>query len=122
MATVERRSVVRDGREVLTTPVWVVGPLHSDGHPFHVHAAGCSDVTRRQVYWETRHDPHLIREIEAGSKREIVEDVYGPAAGSFYEESGYSEEEIANGTAWRGYSGEFKWFPCVTLPDETQEA
>lgn len=98
-----------------TNAVTIVGPNLPASAPADliVHAAGCSDlhrgVCRGQEQWT----------IEATEIREIVEAVYGPGAGSFYEEAGLDPTDRSN---WRKYSGEFHFAPCVDLPDEAPEA
>jgi len=56
------------------------------------------------------------------SLHDVVDLCYGPEAGGFYEESDFTPEQIADGTAWRSYASDFKLFPCVNLPEEAVTA
>lgn len=89
------------------------GPNGLDG--IHVHKPGCAD-TKRGTYRNQFVDPPW--EIDVTSVKHLVEEHYGPQAGSFYEESGYVPGTPEYDAAWRDYLGEFRIFPCVTLPEE----
>ena len=88
------------------------GPNGLNG--IHIHKPGCADTKRGQYRGFLVEEPWVF---EADSIKGIVEDHYGPQAGSFYEESGYAADDPE---AWRSYLGEFTIFPCVgTLPEVT---
>jgi hypothetical protein len=96
--------------EYQTVPVHILY-VPSSKFPHHVHAAGCQDVKRKRIYqsWELQWD--VENEIEVSSLSEIVFDAYGPHAGSYFEEGGYTEEEGV-----KAYASDFKVFPCLNLP------
>lgn len=79
-----------------------------------VHAAGCRDIARvigGDAYTE-----------EYDSVQDVVEETYGPQAGSFYAENGIPEAEW--GTAWKdhGYVDDFHFYPCTDgLPYDRPE-
>lgn len=82
------------------------------GDRMDVHAAGCHDLGK------AKYRPLFITSqwtIDAATQKEVVEDVYGPDAGSFYEEYGL---DPADPTNWLHYRGEFHFYPCVNLPEE----
>lgn len=74
-----------------------------------VHAVGCRDLSRGWARYVDRcHEEH-------DTVRSLVEEWYGPDAGSFYEEAGYEDPE----TAWEHYVNEFHLMPCCAhLPYE----
>jgi hypothetical protein len=108
--TVEDRTT---GLGFLTAPANIVGPLSSTPQAFHVHAAGCKDLNKR-IYRDPELGASADDFYEVTSKKDCVEGVYGPAAGSFYEEMGLDPEDP---TAWTHYVQDFKFFPCISLPD-----
>jgi hypothetical protein len=66
--------------------VAIVGPNFnsSEETPFRVHIVGCADIAR-----DARKCGDLYPLVtEVASKREAVSRVYGPEAGSFYQEAG----------------------------------
>jgi len=90
------------------TTVVILGPnLPASDATFHVHRAGCADITRSPVY--RREEPW---EIDVSSVREVVEAMFGPEAGSFYEEAGLEPDDP---DAWRDYRSDFRFFPCVPV-------
>ncbi len=94
----------------MTVTVAAWGPNGLGG--IHVHRPGCAD-TKRGVYAGPWVDEPWV--IDVTSLKHLVEEHYGPQAGSFYEESGYAADDP---DAWRDYAGEFRVFPCVgTLPE-----
>ena len=110
--TVRDRSVTFDGVTYLTAPV--VAPLV--GGTFHVHAAGCGDL-RKSAYREARESGELDAPWETRSLSDLVEGVYR-YGGSFYQEQGLDPDDDE---AWRLFAGEFKVYPCITLPDTPKE-
>lgn len=80
-----------------------------------VHKHKCRDTAKA--------NPSDRWEVEADSLREVVEDTYGPEAGSFYEESGYIPGTPEYDNAWQDYVGEFRVMPCAgPLPTEAVTA
>jgi hypothetical protein len=75
----------------------------------HTHAKGCRDLA------QTKYRGHIgdAWEVNADIQKVVVEDTYGPPS-SFYEESGFAEDDP---NAWRSFSGDFKFYPCVNLPE-----
>jgi hypothetical protein len=71
-----------------------------------IHKAGCSDTRRikNDSKWN----------LDIASVRDVVEDTYGPAAGSFYAETGLPEGDPNN---WQEFRSEFVIAPCVSLPE-----
>jgi hypothetical protein len=100
-----------------TTVVVLVGPTR-DGI-FRVHAAGCRDIKR-----EARLAGDLSPwTVTVASKREAVSKVYGPEAGSFYEEAG-GDAAYPGGLSQYldSYIGtEVQFAPCVSLPTTPPE-
>jgi hypothetical protein len=91
-----------------TVKVTICGPnLPGDASgTFHVHKAGCADLTRSRMY--RRIDPPWS--MDATSERDVVEAVY----------SDIIDENPDYG--WDSYHQDFKFFPCVEgLPLETAE-
>jgi hypothetical protein len=86
--------------------VTIVGPNlpNEAGATFVVHAAGCRDLHRGFCIGAQQWT------IDATCVRDVAEDLYGPDAGSFYEEAGYDDPE----TAWENYVDEFRFYPCCT--------
>lgn len=82
-----------------TVKVTICGPnLPGDASgTFHVHKAGCADLTRSPMY--RRIDPPWS--MDATSEREVVEAVY----------SDIIDENPDYG--WTSYHHDFKFFPCV---------
>lgn len=120
--TVSDRSVYADGTP--TAPVHIIGVNGT----FHVHAAECGDVMRRKIYRAASArnpfgvDPaELTNTYEVRDVRDVVDSVFGPECGSFYTESGWDSatqtEDERNATAWTEYRSEFKFFPCISLPE-----
>jgi len=99
-------------RPVTTKEVTTVGPL-GDGS-IHVHRTGCADL-RKPKYRPYAADS--MYDEQFATFKEVVESFYGPDAGSFYTDAGY---DPADPEVWREYSGEFKVFPCITLPDDEE--
>jgi len=96
-----------------TTTVAVWGPnLRGPASgSLHVHKPGCADTTRG--IYRGAEDPWVI---EVDSFKHLVEEHYGPQAGSFFEEAGHAADDP---DAWRDYASEFKVFPCLpALPEE----
>lgn len=101
----------------MTQTVTIVGPNLPASAPADliVHAAGCADLKRgvckATAPWRPDHWT-----IEADSIHDVVDAIYGPAAGSFYEEAA----TLVNGewvpAPWTEYIGEFHFAPCVDLP------
>lgn len=95
-----------------TNVVTIVGPNLPASAPADllVHAAGCADLhrghCRGQEQWT----------IEATSIHAVVDAVYGPDAGSFYEESATLVDGEWVPAPWTDYEGEFHFAPCVDLP------
>jgi hypothetical protein len=88
------------------------GPNGLNG--IHVHKPGCADTKRGRYRHPFVEEPWVI---DVASVKELVEEHYGPQAGSFYEESGKAADDPE---AWRDYVGEFQIFPCVgPLPEVT---
>lgn len=78
--------------------VTIIGPnlRNQSKGQYHVHAEGCLDVMRDPHRYGYHHaEPHRI--IEAASKVEIVNDVYGDVIAA-------------------AYFDEFNFAPCVKLP------
>lgn len=67
--------------------VVIVGPNYRDCAPFRVHLAGCADIKRDAL----KAGDHRPFAVDVTSKRAAVSAVYGPEAGSFYEEAGGDE-------------------------------
>jgi hypothetical protein len=96
--------------------VAIIGPC-SKGMTFRVHAAGCRDIGREcSIYGVSKRDT-MEHSIE--SKRDAAEFMYGPAAGSFYEEAG---GDAVNGSLAAYLDGalesDFHFSPCVKLDGE----
>lgn len=80
---------------------------------FHVHTADCADLKRGQYRMVSRFERHTE---EHNSQRSVVEWMYGPAGGSFYEET-WGDDIPAD--AWTHYQDEFWFAPCTKeLPEE----
>jgi hypothetical protein len=86
----------------MSTTYTIVHPNSSKHGHWDIHRCGCADLKRVPAY-----DRY---EVEATSLKDIVEDVYGPAAGSFYEENGFEEDDPK---AWEFFAGEFRALPCA---------
>lgn len=80
----------------------------------HVHAEGCADLNRKMY----RAELSGTWTIETLDRKTVVEDSFGPAAGSFYAESGLPEGDPDN---WREFVSTFSFAPCISLPDVAQE-
>jgi hypothetical protein len=68
-----------------------------------IHKHNCRDTARVDHKWD----------VESGDLRGIVEDTYGPAAGSFYEEAGYTPGTPEYDRAWQDYTHDFRVMPCA---------
>jgi hypothetical protein len=94
----------------------IIGPNLADQSKgaFHVHATGCADLNRGQYRNLHRGDTGTYVE-DHDSIRSVVDSVYGPEAGGFYEENDLDPE-----TAWREYEHDFYFAPCCwdALPAE----
>lgn len=82
----------------------------SKGIRFRVHAAGCADVPRdiRKYRGDDKWD------LDAASKREVASEMFGPSAGSFYEEAGGAEVNGSLDEYLDGTLGEFHFAPCCS--------
>jgi hypothetical protein len=74
----------------------------------HVHKAGCADLGKGKYRYEaSRWDE------DCADRRDIVNAIYGPDAGSFYDEAGLTEAD------WEQYDCDIIVMPCVgTLPHD----
>jgi hypothetical protein len=93
----------------------ILGPNLPDQRKgtFHVHTADCADLKRGQYRMVSRYEKMTE---EHNSQRSVVESIYGPAGGSFYEEQ-WGDDIPAD--AWTHYEGEFWFAPCTKeLPAE----
>lgn len=105
-------SEMASATKMVTHAVTILGPNMGrplcDKGDLHVHRTGCADI-KRQYGGVARYNE------EHADKRSVVDSMYGPEAGSFYEEAGCENES----TAWQQYEGEFWFAPCVSyLPDD----
>lgn len=82
----------------------IIGPNLADQSKgsFHVHAAGCADLKRGQYRNLYRGDTGTYHE-DHDSIRSVVDSIYGPQSGGFYEESE---------TTWADYVSDFYFAPC----------
>lgn len=105
--TVDQLSMKNNTNTTAPQKLIVAGPSLGNEAPAQlvVHAAGCADLKRGYLRGAQKYSGTY------GTVRELVEDWYGPAAGSFYEEAGYDDPE----TAWKNYVDEFHLAPCVHL-------
>lgn len=88
--------------------VTIYGPnLRGTRETFHVHASGCADL-KRGIYPQYKNEAW---DIEVGDLRAIVETVYD--SDDFW----YGEDPDEY---WHALAYEFKFFPCVKLPDEQE--
>lgn len=69
-----------------------------------VHHAACADLQKAANLMADRWG------LEADTLREVVEDTYGPQAGSFYAEQGFSADDP---DAWESFAGEFRVMGCA---------
>lgn len=74
-------------------------PGNKVGPAFHVHKAGCKDVTRRPYKGMVEKGWHML----ATSQRVVVETIYPP------DEFDYEPAE------YQQYADDVKFFPCVKL-------
>jgi hypothetical protein len=72
-----------------------------------IHKEGCRDTTRAALLGDQ------VWNVEADTMKGIVNDSYGPEAGSFYEECGYIPGTPEFDNAWRDYVHDFRVMPCV---------
>lgn len=85
--------------------------LARQGYRLHVHKVGCRDLAN-VADWDKW-------TVQGSSLRDVINDTYGPAAGSFYEESGYVPGTVAYENAWEDYIGDFRVMPCAgALPTD----
>lgn len=81
----------------------------------HVHSATCTDPSRKAVYKQSDYRRYGNEPVEVKDIREVVDFVFGPEAGSFYEEQG-----LDDATGWKHQLGEFRFFACIAdLPADT---
>lgn len=82
----------------------ICGPYGMDDAvaTFEVHKAGCADLRKRRLRRAQKFNQNH------GSERSVVESIYGPEAGSFYEESGLQDDP----DAWTHYRHDFHFAPC----------
>ena len=98
--------------------VVILGPNLSNAQQrlgtFHVHAEGCADIKRGYfVRW-----PRSMRSEQAvsvSSRLEVVNEIYGPGAGSFYEEAGGNANHPGGLNEYLDslVDTEFHFAPCV---------
>lgn len=86
----------------------IIGPnlLDQSKGAFHVHATGCAHL-RRAEYRNLRGGDTGAFIEDHDSVRSVVDSIYGPASGSFYEDADLNPE-----TAWREYETDFWFAPC----------
>lgn len=88
----------------MTQAITILGPNLGGGtESMHVHATGCADTNKR-LYFNA--DGWKIP--DATSIKEIVTDIYPPS------DFDYPESD------WQDYAGDIRFFPCVTLPKESE--
>lgn len=96
---------VEDTRRVYNLDI--VGGMYATDHSIHVHRAGCRDAIKAEgkggVRWA----------LQAHDVKDVVMDSFGPDAGSYFEEAGFTPGTPEYDTAWEQYVGEFKFFACV---------
>jgi hypothetical protein len=81
------------------------------GYRLHVHKVGCRDLARLH--------PSEKWTVEGSSLRDVVEDTYGPAAGSFYRDAGYVPGTPEYENAWEDFMHDFRVMPCAgALPTD----
>jgi hypothetical protein len=93
----------------------IIGPNLADQSKgaFHVHAAGCAHLKRAEYRNLHRGDTGTYHE-DHDTVRSVVDSVYGPSSGGFYEES-----ELDPETAWEHYVDDFYFAPCTgALPSQ----
>lgn len=84
-----------------------------------VHAAGCAHLKRGALKAALRFDDGF--DVEAASQHEVVDEIYGPQAGGFYEESPKLVDGEWVPSTWEdGYVQGFHFAPCVKLPYDTE--
>ncbi len=94
--------------------VTIIGPnlLDQSKGSFHVHATGCAHLNRGE-YRRLGRDAGIYHE-DHDTVRSVVDSVYGPESGGFYEEADLDPE-----TAWTDYVHDFHFAPCTKgLPTE----
>ena len=79
--------------------VTVARPIDGRNETFHIHAAGCADLTKGRKY---RSGESFDLDVETFA--EVVTDCYPPDE---FDYDGDDEQEISN------YGGDFKVFPCA---------
>lgn len=91
----------------------IVGPnlVDQSKGSFHVHAAGCADLNKRQ-YHSNRNIEQYLWIIEAESQQEIVEEVYSDFLPT---------NDDGEPTTWLDYADDVYIFPCVKLPEEVRQ-
>lgn len=90
--------------------VSITGPC-SRGKCFRIHAAGCSDVKRD----ERTYGADASWTVEVTTRLGVVSNVYGPEAGSFYEEAGGDAACGSLESYLRGNLSDFHFAPCVKV-------
>lgn len=95
-----------------TIEIHALGPNLGKGASFHIHAAGCADVTKSRTYAGADHKWDRENTYTVASMRELVTEVLYPA-----DEFEYDADD------WASYAGDIKVFPCVKgLPQEAAKA
>ena len=86
-----------------SAPTRTVTIVNNSGE-MHVHAAGCADLTKRNSKYAFAASQW---NEDVADHRDIVNSIYGPDAGGFYEEAGLTEAD------WEEFDMDIKVYPCV---------
>lgn len=91
----------------MTTTQVSIATNYSSAETMHIHKVGCREISHNNGY----SDPTEANcPIEVADFRECVLAIYGPEAGSFFEESGFDPNDP---NAWKQFAFDFRVFPCV---------
>jgi hypothetical protein len=83
----------------------VLGPNGINDVTFHVHGAGCADISKPR-YREARADGAW--DIDADTEREVIETCFGDFIGT-----DETQNDDGTYTTWEDYANHVRFFPCA---------